>query len=247
MADLVEIGAVKVKGGKITDRWSTLVNPGRPIVGHQMHGITDKDVKKAPDAGRGRRSSSSKFVGDALVVGHNVGFDLGFIEAAARRRLPLRAGPLPRHADARPRGLPGPRELQAGRPARFFGIELDPEPPRPAGRRGDRATCCIRFADDLPGRDRDPARAAIAASVRATADRRRRRRRLLEAARREARVCEEPVQPRPQEDRPRARPRRGHPHGRPRPRRASARSRSRSASCRAPTAPACSPAARPRR
>ena len=48
MADLVEIAAVKVKGGKIVDRWSTLVNPGRPILGHQMHGITDADVKKAP-------------------------------------------------------------------------------------------------------------------------------------------------------------------------------------------------------
>ena len=48
MADLVEIAAVKVKGGKITDRWSTLVNPGRPIVGNQMHGIHDADVKKAP-------------------------------------------------------------------------------------------------------------------------------------------------------------------------------------------------------
>jgi hypothetical protein len=48
LADLLEIGAVKVKGGKITDRWSTLVNPGRSIVGNQMHGITDKDVKGAP-------------------------------------------------------------------------------------------------------------------------------------------------------------------------------------------------------
>ena len=28
MADLVEIAAVRVKGGKITDRWSTFVNPG---------------------------------------------------------------------------------------------------------------------------------------------------------------------------------------------------------------------------
>ena len=55
MADLVEIAAVKVKGGKITDRWSTLVNPGRPIVGNQMHGITDADVKKAPKPGRRRQ------------------------------------------------------------------------------------------------------------------------------------------------------------------------------------------------
>ena len=40
--------AVKVKGGKITDRWSTFVKPAQPIVGNQMHGITDKDVAKAP-------------------------------------------------------------------------------------------------------------------------------------------------------------------------------------------------------
>src|SRR3977135_2183430 len=42
MADLLEIAAVKVKGDKITDRWSTLVKPTRPIIGNQMHGITDK-------------------------------------------------------------------------------------------------------------------------------------------------------------------------------------------------------------
>ena len=61
MADLVEIAAVKVKGGKIADRWSTFVNPGRPIVGNQMHGITDKDVKGAPARRRplARRSTSS--------------------------------------------------------------------------------------------------------------------------------------------------------------------------------------------
>ncbi len=57
MADLVEIAAVKVKGGKITDRWSTLVNPGRPIVGNQMHGIHDADVKKAPSPAEAARQA----------------------------------------------------------------------------------------------------------------------------------------------------------------------------------------------
>ena len=42
MADLVEVAAVRIKGGKVKDRWSTFVNPGRPIFGNQMHGITDK-------------------------------------------------------------------------------------------------------------------------------------------------------------------------------------------------------------
>ena len=45
MSDLLEVGAVKVKGTEIVDRWSTFVNPGRPIIGNQMHGITDDDVQ----------------------------------------------------------------------------------------------------------------------------------------------------------------------------------------------------------
>src|SRR5215210_3042855 len=81
LADLLEIGAVKVKGGRITDRWSTLVNPGRPIVGHQMHGLTDADVKDAPSPAEAV-GKALDFIGDALVVGHNVGFDLGFLEEA---------------------------------------------------------------------------------------------------------------------------------------------------------------------
>src|SRR5687767_952910 len=40
---MVEIGGVKVNRGQIEDRWSTLVNPGLPIVGRQLHGITDED------------------------------------------------------------------------------------------------------------------------------------------------------------------------------------------------------------
>ena len=79
MSDLVELGAVKVKGTKVVDRWSTFVNPGRPIVGNQMHGITDKDVKGAPSPSEAV-DKLLDFVGDALIVGHNVGFDLGFIE-----------------------------------------------------------------------------------------------------------------------------------------------------------------------
>ncbi|HEX9044408.1 MAG TPA: polyribonucleotide nucleotidyltransferase [Candidatus Limnocylindrales bacterium] len=81
MADLVEIAAVKVAGGKVVDRWSTYVDPGRPILGHQMHGITDGDVKGAPSPQKAARAFLD-FAGDATILGHSVGFDLGFIEAA---------------------------------------------------------------------------------------------------------------------------------------------------------------------
>ena len=114
MADLLEIGAVKVKGGKITDRWSTLVNPGRPIVGHQMHGITDKDVKGAPSPAEAARKVLD-FVGEAPLVGHNVGFDIAFLEEALGDGTRVGPGHVPRHAGRRPRGIPGPRELQARR------------------------------------------------------------------------------------------------------------------------------------
>jgi polyribonucleotide nucleotidyltransferase len=59
LADLVEIAAVKIKGGSVTDRWSTLINPGRPIVGHQMHGLTDADVKGAPSPAGTTSASTS--------------------------------------------------------------------------------------------------------------------------------------------------------------------------------------------
>ena len=72
---------MKVQGGKIADRWSTLVDPGQPIVGHQLHGLTDKDVKGAPAPAEAARQFLA-WAGDATLVGHNVGFDLGFVEAA---------------------------------------------------------------------------------------------------------------------------------------------------------------------
>ena len=81
IGSLVEIAAVKVHGGKIADRWSTLVDPGQPIVGHQLHGLTDKDVKGAPAPAEAARQFLA-WAGDATLVGHNVGFDLGFVEAA---------------------------------------------------------------------------------------------------------------------------------------------------------------------
>ena len=102
--DLVEIAAVRVKGGKITDRWSTLVNPGRPIVGNQMHGITDKDVKGAPSPQEAAAQVARLRRATRSLVGHNVGFDIGFLEAALGDGTRFEPGTLPRHAGHRARG-----------------------------------------------------------------------------------------------------------------------------------------------
>ena len=47
-SDLVEVAAVRVHGGAIVDRFSTLVDAGRPIVGNQMHRIITADIAGKP-------------------------------------------------------------------------------------------------------------------------------------------------------------------------------------------------------
>src|SRR5690349_19600612 len=55
MAYLVEVAGVPVKGSKVTYTCSTLVNPGRPIIGNHMHGIKDADVKGAKSPAEAER------------------------------------------------------------------------------------------------------------------------------------------------------------------------------------------------
>src|SRR5205085_1808737 len=52
-----------------------------PLIGHQVHGLTDKDVAKAPNP-HDAATKLREFAGDVPLVGHNVGFDLGFLEEA---------------------------------------------------------------------------------------------------------------------------------------------------------------------
>ncbi len=80
-AELVEIAAVRMQGGEIVDRFETLVKPSRGIVGKQIHGLTEADVKDAPAPSDAARAFLD-WAGDDILVGHNVGFDIGFIEAA---------------------------------------------------------------------------------------------------------------------------------------------------------------------
>jgi ATP-dependent DNA helicase DinG len=77
---IVEIGAVKFDDHRELGRFGTLVNPGRriPIQISQLTGITDRDVVDAPPFAA-VREKLRRFVGPAIVVGHNVSFDLGFL------------------------------------------------------------------------------------------------------------------------------------------------------------------------
>jgi DNA polymerase III epsilon subunit family exonuclease len=184
MADLVEIAAVKVKGGKITDRWSTLVNPGRPIVGNQMHGIKDADVKKAPSPAEAAKQAL-KFIGKSRVVGHSVGFDLGFLEAALADGTRFEQGRYFDTLTIAREGYPDLENYKLETLSRYFGIDL-----AQAHRAGPdaeaTANLLLWFANDLPARIA-ALREGIAGAIRATrtgGD----SKGLQEAARREARV-----------------------------------------------------------
>ena len=185
MADLLEIAAVKVKKGKITDRWSTLVNPGRPILGNQMHGLTDKDVAKAPSPAEAA-AQAFKFIGDATVVGHSVGFDLGFLEAALADGTRFEQGRYLDTLTIAREGYPDLENYKLETLSRFFGIELA-QAHRAAPDAEATANLLIWFGNDLPGRIA-ALKDGIANSFRANRTGEGDSKAILEAARRQARV-----------------------------------------------------------
>ena len=79
---IIEIGAVKFKGGRVEAEFSSLVNPNRKLTPFitRLTGITDSMLVNAPRL-PALLPKLEAFVGDAPVVGHNVQFDLGFVRA----------------------------------------------------------------------------------------------------------------------------------------------------------------------
>ncbi|MDF2378811.1 MAG: 3'-5' exonuclease [Candidatus Gracilibacteria bacterium] len=79
---IIEIGAVRVVNGVITDEtFEALINPHRivPTEAINIHGITNEMLKTAPDAAQ-VIPEFLKFIGDDTLVAHNAEFDMGFLE-----------------------------------------------------------------------------------------------------------------------------------------------------------------------
>ena len=83
---IIEIGAVKVTDGKITEKFSTFVNPQIPIPFEieKLTGITDSMVLDAEDI-TAVLPKFLEFCSDAVLVAHNASFDVNFITKNAER------------------------------------------------------------------------------------------------------------------------------------------------------------------
>lgn len=81
---ITEFGAVKIRGGKITEQWTTLVNPERKLTEKNiaLTGITDEMLADAPKVSE-IFPDFMKFIDGTVLVGHNVEFDLSFVRREA--------------------------------------------------------------------------------------------------------------------------------------------------------------------
>lgn len=83
--EIIEIGAVKICEGNITDIFQTFVKPVKyiPYKIVEITGISSKMVLDAPNITNAIKNFCD-FVGDAPLVAHNAPFDMGFLKRAAK-------------------------------------------------------------------------------------------------------------------------------------------------------------------
>lgn len=78
--EIIEIGALSVRGGEVVDEFSRLIKPYHRIPPKitELTGISNEDVKDC-DTIEAVLPEFLRFAGDDIIVGHNVSFDMRFI------------------------------------------------------------------------------------------------------------------------------------------------------------------------
>jgi DNA polymerase III epsilon subunit family exonuclease len=149
---VIEIAIVRLMaGGRLSEEFVTLINPGRDLGPTQIHGITTQDILDAP--------LFADIAGDvlarlhnAVVVAHNVRFDTAFLIAECGR-VGVRLPDFPKLCTLKLAGIVG--DKFAGRTlaacCEHFGIEVE----RSHTAAGDARACarllatCLERADDF--------------------------------------------------------------------------------------------------
>ncbi|MGI6608567.1 MAG: exonuclease domain-containing protein [Erysipelotrichaceae bacterium] len=78
--EIIEIGAIKVKNNKIVSKYQSLVKPNREIDEFitDLTGISNEMVKNAPTIEK-ILPKLLEFIGNDILIGHNVNFDINFV------------------------------------------------------------------------------------------------------------------------------------------------------------------------
>lgn len=83
---IIELAAVKVRGGEIVDRFEAFANPHHPLSATtiELTGITDDMVRDAPDPEE-VLGNFREWAGDDILVAHNASFDMGFLNVGYKK------------------------------------------------------------------------------------------------------------------------------------------------------------------
>lgn len=123
--DIIEIGLVRFEKGKLAKEYSSLIRPSRKINDYvvNMTGITNEMVADAP-CFHEIAQEILQFIGDRFIVGHNIQFDLGMLNAALMKNgfSPVE-NPHIDTLDLASLLMPTERSYKLGHLAKLFGIE----------------------------------------------------------------------------------------------------------------------------
>ena len=82
-SEVIELGAVKWKNGKVVDKFNVLLKPSKPLTPENIgiHGITNEMLVGASDMSS-EILKFCNFIQDSVLVAHHAPFDLGFVAIA---------------------------------------------------------------------------------------------------------------------------------------------------------------------
>lgn len=86
--EIIEIGAVKIKAGRIVERFGQLINPNKKVPSNitELTKITDDMLKGMPTIETVIKDFMN-FIEDSVLVAHNAPFDMGFIKRDVKKYL----------------------------------------------------------------------------------------------------------------------------------------------------------------
>ena len=83
---IIELAAVKIRGGEIIDRFESFANPHHRLSATTINltGITDDMVRNAPEVSEVLQRFKD-WAGDGVLVAHNASFDMGFLNVGYKK------------------------------------------------------------------------------------------------------------------------------------------------------------------